>query len=243
VSAGTRPAGRVLLVTGTGTDVGKTIVTAAIAALAGGRVAAVKLAQTGVADGEPGDLAAVRRLAAPRTAEEFGRFPDPLSPEAAARLSGRPAVDLPAAADRLAALAREHDLVLAEGAGGLLVRFDAAGATVADLAGRLGAPLVVVVRAGLGTLNETALTLEALARRGLSPAGVVIGSWPAGPGLAERTNLTDLETLAGAPLAGALPEGAGGVSRTAFRQVALAGLAPAFGGRFDPAALRAATGD
>ena len=68
----------------------------------------------------------------------------------------------------------------------------------------LGAPVLVVTTAGLGTLNHTALTLEALSARRLTVAGLVIGSWPAEPGLAERANLTDLAVIAGRPLAGAL---------------------------------------
>ena len=230
-----------LFITGTGTGVGKTIVTAAIAALAraaGQRVAVVKLAQTGVHDG-PGsdvpDLETVSRLAGVTDTHELARFPDPLSPEAAARVSGLPPVDLGAAAARIARLAAARDLVLVEGAGGRLVRYDHAGATIADLATALSArgldaPVVIVTAAGLGTLNHTALTLEAAAARKLVVAGVVVGSWPARPGLAERENLTDLEAVAGAPLAGALPEGAIALGRPAFLGVARTGLIPSLGG-------------
>ena len=160
------------------------------------------------------------------TTFEFGRFPDPLSPAAAARVSGLPPVSLAEVAARVGELARTHRLVVVEGAGGLLVRFDEDGATIADLAHTLRAPVLVVARAGLGTLNHTALTLEALAGRGLDLAGVVIGSWPDEPGLAERCNVTDLETLAARPLAGALPEGAGALGRADFARVARAGLGP-----------------
>lgn len=99
--------------------------------------------------------------------------------------------------------------------------------------------MLLVTRAGLGTLNHTALTLEAMAHRGLEPAGVVIGSWPAEPGPAERSNVADLEMLAARPLAGALPEGAGLLERDAFARAARAGLGPALGGGFDPASFRA----
>ena len=94
----------------------------------------------------------------------------------------------------------------------------------------LGAPVLVVVSAGLGTLNHTALTLEALSARRLLPAGVVIGSWPSRPGLAERANLTDLAVIAGRPLAGALPAGAGRLGRDAFLAAARTGLGPELGG-------------
>jgi dethiobiotin synthetase len=53
--------------------------------------------------------------------------------------------------------------------------------------------------ASLGTLNHTALTLEALTARKLAPTGVVIGSWPRQPGIAELANLTGLQAVAGGP--------------------------------------------
>jgi dethiobiotin synthetase len=227
----------VLVVTGTGTGVGKTVVTAAVAALAraaGSSVAVVKPAQTGARPGEPGDVDDVRRLTGLPDVVELARYPDPVAPATAARLSGLPAVDLRAAAQTVAALAQTRDLVIVEGAGGLLVRFDSAGATLADLAGWLRAPVLVVTRADLGTLNHTALTIEALTTRGLTLAGVVIGEWPAEPDLACRTNLPDLSDLTGAPVSGALAAGAGTLSPDAFLDVARAGLSPALGGTFDP---------
>jgi dethiobiotin synthetase len=231
----------ILFVTGTGTGVGKTVVTAAIAALAaadGQRVAVVKVAQTGVRSfpnhgdpgGEPPDLETITRLSGVTDTHELARFPDPLSPEAAARVSGLPQPDFDRAGTVIDDLAATRDLVLVEGAGGLLVRYDAAGATIADLAGALDAPALIVTAAGLGTLNHTALTLEALAARKVRTAGLVIGSWPRDPGLAERENLTDLETLAGGPLSGRLPEGSGALPAAEFRAVARDSLAPSLGG-------------
>jgi dethiobiotin synthetase len=226
-----------LVITGTGTGVGKTITTAAVAALArarGQRVAVVKPAQTGEPPGEPpsapGDLAVVHALTGLDDLHELARYPDPLSPEAAARTSGLPPLDLRRAADHVAALTEDRDLVLVEGAGGLLVRYDPAGTTIADLAAMLDAPVLVVTAAGLGTLNHTALTLEALAARKLTCAGVVIGSWPGRPGPAESCNLDDLAVLAGGPLAGVLPAGAGRLDPGRFTEAARRGLAPALGG-------------
>jgi dethiobiotin synthetase len=223
--------GRILVVTGTGTGVGKTVVTAAIAAVTPGRVAALKPAQTGVAVGEPGDLADVVRLAAPATVCELARYPEPLAPATAARRAARPALDPATAARAARLLAAEHDLVLVEGAGGLLVRFSATG-TLADIAAQLDAPVLVVAAAGLGTLNATALTVEALRTRGLHCAGVVIGAWPARPDLAACENLHDLPVVTGVPLVGALAEGAGALGRAEFASVARHGLGPTLGGRW-----------
>ena len=231
----------IVLVTGTGTGVGKTVVTAALAATSradGRRVAVVKPGQTGVGPDEAGDVDDVSRLSGCDDVHELVRYPDPLAPATAARRSGRPALDLGTAAAAVLALAADHDLVLVEGAGGLLVRFDPVGRGLADLAAALGAPLVLVAHPSLGTLNHTALTLEAMASRGLALAGLVLGTWPAEPDLAARCNLADLEDLAGGPLAGALPEGAGALDRAAFLAVARAGLAPAWGGHFDAADFR-----
>jgi dethiobiotin synthetase len=234
----------VLVVTGTGTGVGKTVVTAALAALAidrGADVGVVKPAQTGLRPDESGDLDDVRRLSGAADLHEFVRYPDPLSPAAAARRRGMSTLDLHDVTRRIADLAGSRRLVLVEGAGGLLVRFDEEGWTLADLAVGLGAPVVVVSSAGLGSLNTAALTLEAMAHRGVELAGLVIGDWPSEPDLACRSNVRDLETLAARPLAGALPEGAGRLAPEEFVEVARSGLSPVFGGRFDPAIFRRAT--
>ena len=210
----------VLVITGTGTGVGKTIATAALAGHArslGLDVAVCKPVQTGTqaADG-PGDddLADVRRLTG--LTELFGtaRYPEPLAPAAAAHLDGRP---LPSAAELLDAIRsadRPGRLTLVEGAGGLLVELAAGGQTLRDLAVELGAPVLVVCAAGLGTLNHTALTLEALAARDVSCAGLVVGSWPDQPGPAERSNREALARLA--PVRAVLPAGAGGLSGAQF---------------------------
>ncbi|MEU3502657.1 dethiobiotin synthase [Streptomyces hundungensis] len=224
----------ILVVSGTGTEIGKTITTAAVAALAladGRSVAVLKPAQTGVAPGEPGDVFEVRRLAGEAvTGVELARFPEPLAPDTSARRAGMTPVGPQEVAEAAAKLATEHDLVLVEGAGGLLVRFDDEGGTLADAARLLGAPVLVVTPAGLGTLNSTALTGEALRARDLVCAGVVVGSWPAEPDLASRCNLVELPKAAGAPLLGAVPEGAGRLAPADFRTRAAGWLAPALGG-------------
>lgn len=220
-----------VIVTGTDTGVGKTIVTAAIAAAAtqsGLRVAVVKPGQTGIAAGEETDAEAVQRLAAPATVRTLASYPDPLAPLTAARVAGLAPLVL---ADVLAAveeLAADHELVLVEGAGGLLVELGDGGWNIADLAIALGAPAVVVARAGLGTLNHVALTLEALDRREV-PARIVVGAWPSEPELVHRTNLTDLS----GELAGVVPDGVGGWQPARFREQVADWLAPELYGAFD----------
>jgi dethiobiotin synthetase len=242
----------VVLVTGTDTGVGKTIVTAAIAAAASGaglRVAVVKPAQTGVdpAYGETPDAEVVARLASPATVVTLVDYPDPLAPLAAARVARLEPLDLYAAADVIKQIAGEHDLTLVEGAGGLLVPMGLRSAgpiapglgpvgpaaaaqpwTAADLAVLLDAPAVVVVRPDLGTLNHTALTLEALAARGITPY-VVIGAWPAKPELAHWTNLDDLP----GDLHGLLPAGAGDDEPGVFQRSAPGWLRPTLHGDCD----------
>lgn len=248
------PAG-VVIVTGTGTGVGKTVVTAAVAAVALGwdqRVAVLKPVQTGVEPGEPGDIAEVVRLAPGVTGRELARYPDPLAPATAARRSGAPAVTPAAVAAAARELALDHDLVLVEGAGGVLVRLcDDPPGTLADVARLLAAPrgvpraggrnrlpvVLVVAAAGLGTLNHTTLTVEALRARGSACSGVVIGAWPAEPDLATRCNLADLPLVTGVPLLGALPDGAGGLDAAEFAAVARRNLAPALGGAWHTSRL------
>lgn len=228
---------KVLTITGTSTGVGKTMVTAAVAAAAisaGERVVVVKPVQTGVTAGEAGDTDEVYRLTGGACeCHELMRYPDPLAPAAAARVAGLPEPDIDTLVRMMTALGAEADLLIVEGAGGLLVPFDSRGSTIADMARRLRSPVVVVADPGLGTLNHTALTCEALRTRKLKRAGVVLGSWPAAPDLASRTNLTDLPALIGEPLAGALPAGASALSPEQFRAVAQAGLSPRLGGRFN----------
>ena len=220
----------VILVTGTGTEVGKTVATAALAVALqhqGLRVAVVKPTQTGLLPGQEGDVDVVRRLAGDVETHELLRLPDPLAPDAAGRVAG---VDLPTVAEHAEAIvgiagAGTADVVLVEGAGGLLVRLDAAGATLADLGSELPARgaragFVVVARADLGTLNHSALTAEVMRQRGLDCLGFVIGSWPQEPDLAMRCNLQDLPEVTGAELLGRVPAGAGSWEGARFRREA-----------------------
>jgi dethiobiotin synthetase len=147
-----------------------------------------------------------------------------LAPVTAARRANRPPVTPAIATAAAQELAADHDLVLIEGAGGLLVPFDGRGGTLADVAAASAASVLVVAAAGLGTLNHTALTVEALRTRGLGCVGLVIGAWPAEPDLATRCNLTDLPAVTGLPLLGALRQGAGRLTRTEFLRLAQQGL-------------------
>jgi dethiobiotin synthetase len=233
----------VLVITGTGTEVGKTVTTAAVAAVAvaaGRSVAVLKPAQTGVLPGEHGDAAEVARLAGPVTAVELARYPEPLAPATAARRAGLAPVRPYEVAEAAGKLAAEYDLVLVEGAGGLLVRFDDEGGTLADAARLLDAPVLVVASAGLGTLNTTELTARELRRGRLDLLGVVVGSWPNDPDLASRCNLADLPLVAGASLLGAVPAGAGRLGPADFRAEAPSWLAPRLGGDWNEAAFTSA---
>lgn len=214
--------GRVVVVTGTDTGVGKTVTTAALAVRAAqtGSVVVVKPVQTGVESGqEPGDAAVVQALTG-CTVQEFTALEDPLAPDTAARLRGPAIPPVAEYADRIRVLAATHDTVLVEGAGGLLVRLDTEGGTLLDLAADLSRDLpvevIIVTRPGLGTLNHTELTVSALRSRGLEPAGLVIGSWPAAPDLAETCNREDLPRVTGVPLLAVVPAGAGALTRGEF---------------------------
>ncbi|MCL2550809.1 MAG: dethiobiotin synthase [Actinomycetia bacterium] len=230
----------IVVVTGTGTEVGKTVATAAVAAASlaqGLSVAVLKPAQTGVAEDEPGDAAEVARLAGAVTAVELARYPEPLAPATAAARAGLPPIGPTDIAEAAAKLSAVHDVVLVEGAGGLLVRYDQEGSTLADAAALMHAGVLLVAPAGLGTLNATALTAEALRARKLPCLGLIIGSWPAEPDLAERCNIADLPVAASAPLLGALPEKAGTREPEAFRTSAPDWLAPQLGGLWDAEAF------
>ena len=212
---------RIVVVTGTSTGVGKTVATAALAlrAAEAGSVTVVKPVQTGIVDGDS-DADEVHRLTG-CAVQEFTALDEPLAPDTAARRQGVPIPPVAEYADRIRVLAEFHDTVVVEGAGGLLVRLDAEGGTLLDLAAQLAEtlPVDVVVVAGpaLGTLNHAELTVAALRARGLEPAGLVVGSWPAEPGLAERCNAEDLPRVTGVPVLATIPEGVGALDRDAFR--------------------------
>jgi dethiobiotin synthetase len=200
----------ITVVTGTSTAVGKTVATAALAATAQGSVVVVKPVQTGAADGDS-DAREVTRLTGVE-AQEWTTLAEPLAPDTAARRQG---VEIPLVASYVARIGGlAQDTVIVEGAGGLLVRLDCDGGTLLDLASQLEAEVVVVVAAGLGTLNHTELTVNALRAAGVAVRGLVIGAWPAEPELAERTNLDDLKRIA--PLLAVIPDGAGSLGRAEF---------------------------
>ena len=216
----------IVVVTGTDTGVGKTVATAALACharLIGIDVAVCKPVQTGTADGDD-DLAEVARLSGVTGLVPGWRYPEPLAPVAAAQRSGLP---LPTRAELIALVAdadRPGRLTIVEGAGGLLVELGEDGVTLRDLAVDLDAAVLVVAKAGLGTLNHTALTVESLAVHDVPCVGVVVGWWPDAPGLAEASNRAALERIA--PVRAVLPAGAGALSPADFAELSRRAFAP-----------------
>jgi dethiobiotin synthase len=159
-----------LFVTGTDTGVGKTLVSAVLLAGLGGRY------WKPVQSGEPADTDWVRQatgLPQGHFAQETYRFRRALSPHAAAALEG---VEI--ALDAFQAPAAEQLII--EGAGGVLVPLNHQH-LMADLMAHLGLPVLLVARSGLGTINHTLLSLEALRNRGLEVLGVVVNG-PKNPG-------------------------------------------------------------
>jgi dethiobiotin synthetase len=182
------------------------VATAALACharLAGIDVAVCKPVQTGSPQDD--DLADVARLSGVTALHGGWRYPEPLAPVAAARRAGMALPNRTELVDSVRDV--RAGLTLIEGAGGLLVALGSDGTTLRDVARDLAAPVLVVVAPGLGTLNHTALTLEALASEAVPCAGLVIGAWLADPGPAEVGNREALGGLA--PVRAVLPSGAG----------------------------------
>ena len=176
---------RGLFVTGTDTGVGKTVVAAAIAAALaarGTRVRVLKPVITGLAEPLPNawphdhELLAAAIGGDPDTVA-LSRYDAAVSPHLAVALERR-ALDPAALARAVRAGAQDHDAVIVEGVGGLLVPL-CEGWDVRCLAVAIGLPVLVVARPGLGTINHTLLTLEAARAAGLRIAGVVLTPWPA----------------------------------------------------------------
>ncbi len=188
-----------VFVTGTGTEVGKTVVAAAIArtlAAEGNRVAVFKPAITGLdEDGEP-DQALLRRAAGSEQSDEEiapYRYGPPMSPHLAAELAGEEIAPqrLREAVDAAAAGA---DALVCEGVGGLFVPL-ADGYLVRDLAVELGLPLVIAASPELGTINHTLLTIEAARSAGLKVSAVVLTPWPEQPDAIGRSNRETIAVL------------------------------------------------
>jgi dethiobiotin synthetase len=191
-----------VFVTGTGTEVGKTIVAAVIArtlAKEGKRVAVFKPAVTGLEEEGETDHALLRRASGSEQSDEEiapYRYGPPASPHLAAALAGEEIdpVRLRAAA---AAAAANADAIVCEGVGGLLVPLSPT-YLVRDLATDLGYPLVIVARPGLGTINHTLLTVEAARSANLDLAAIVLNPWAEEPTEIERSNRETLADLSDA---------------------------------------------
>jgi dethiobiotin synthetase len=197
---------RGVFVTGTDTGVGKTVVAASIAAhmkAQGLTVGVMKPAETGCSmrKGElfPKDAAFLRKASG--TDDILGavcpyRFDEPLAPAIAAQRAGKK-VDTRLIVKIFKAIARQSDFTIVEGAGGLMVPL-CGKYTFLDLAAELGLPLVIVGRAGLGTINHTVLTVEAARARGVAISGIILNhSTGNGVGAASETNPKAIEALTG----------------------------------------------
>jgi dethiobiotin synthetase len=182
---------RGLFVTGTGTGVGKTIVSAALLAAiraTGEPVHAHKPVVTGLGE-TPGEWPADHELlatAASMDPDEVAplRFEPAVSPHLAAALAAQ-SIDPTVLIAQ--ARAGSHRTLVVEGVGGLLVPL-AERFTVRDLAVELGLPLLIAASPGLGTINHTVLTIEAARTAGLDVAAVVLTPWPKEPSSMERSN-------------------------------------------------------
>lgn len=190
---------RGVFVTGTDTGIGKTVVSAALLHGLRSRIGVRywKPVQTGIEQDD--DTRTVAWLAGCQPRELFAagiRLPRPLSPHLAARLDGRVI-----ALDDLVTLASAQppgELWVVEGAGGVLVPLNDTQLMV-DLAAALALPVVVVARTTLGTINHTLLTIEALRRRALAVAGVVMVGEP------NEENRRAIERYGRVMVAGGLP--------------------------------------
>jgi dethiobiotin synthetase len=206
---------RALFITGTDTGVGKTLVgciLAAAARAAGLRVAPFKPFESGCARDPagaplPADALALRAACGLEESNlnsyNLYSFYDPLAPGAAARRAGI-SIDEERVRGAFAALRARFELVLVEGAGGLLVPLSER-LLVADLALRLGTPILIVARDALGTINHTLLTVNEARRRGLHVAGVVLSRATPVAAPDSEHNARDISRLGEVTVFGTLP--------------------------------------
>ena len=199
------PACHALFITGTDTGCGKTLVTTALALALRGEgvdVGVMKPVATGLVDSPAGpispDVAFYLKFLEPGDEAEVinpVRYREPLAPSVAARTVHRP-VDLLAIRGAYATLSERHAWLLVEGIGGALTPLSDT-LTVADLIAAMKLPALVVARAGLGTLNHTLLTIEALHRRDVPVEGIILCPTSRHPDLAEKYNPEELQLQTG----------------------------------------------
>jgi dethiobiotin synthetase len=195
---------RGVFVTGTGTEVGKTVVAATIARTAlerGERVGVFKPAVSGVDEGGEPDHALLRRAAgSAQTDDEVApyRYGPPVSPHLGAELAGE-AIDPARLRSAARAAAAAADFLVVEGVGGFCVPLTL-GYLIRDLARDLALPVVIAGVPGLGAINHTLLTIEAVRSVGLEAAAVVLTPWPSEPGAVERSNREAIERLGQVPV-------------------------------------------
>ena len=197
---------RGLFVTGTDTEVGKTVIAGGIARVLkdkGQRVGVFKPIASGCRK-ERGELVSqdAEFLAHCADARENldqicpVRLKEPLAPEVVVQRGAGP-IDLAAIRTYYNRLASEQEVMIVEGIGGLLVPLTE-DLLVADLASQMDLPLLIVAKPGLGTINHTLLTIEAARARGLRVAGIVINSYVADTAtVAEETNPAAIERASG----------------------------------------------
>jgi dethiobiotin synthetase len=192
---------RGVFVTGTGTEVGKTVVAAVLArtlAAEGCRVHVFKPCVTGLEEPGETDHELLRRASGSgQSDEEIApyRYDPPASPHLAAALAEEE-IDPGRLRAAAAAAAEGAEELVCEGVGGLLVPLTH-DYLVRDLAADLGYPLVVVASPGLGTINHTLLTVEAARAAGLEVAAIVLTPWPERTAGIERDNRETIARLSG----------------------------------------------
>lgn len=203
----------VVIIAGTDTDIGKTYVTAQLAAAvirAGKTPAVCKPLQTGTAEGNSDPdwiarhLPELKRLA-PMDEIPFS-FAFPASPDYAARLESRK-VDAAMVADRVLSVAERTDCdwFIVELAGGLLVPLNET-ETNLDLIRALNMPVILVTHPALGTVNHTLLSVNALKAAGISVPGIVMNRFPVNGNLLAQDNLEAIERFSGLPILAVVSE-------------------------------------
>ena len=195
-----------IFITGTGTEIGKTVVAGGLAASlkqAGVNVGVMKPISSGGTD-DAQFLKYTAQVDDPLTLINPICLQYPLAPSVSARLEGKP-IDFSIIKTAYATLNQRYDFVIVEGVGGIAVPL-ANDFLVAHLISQLNLPILIVAQAGLGTINHTMLTVAFARHFNIQIIGIVLNHHlPTTPGLAEQTNPKEIEMLTQVPVLGVLP--------------------------------------
>ncbi|MDV2686357.1 dethiobiotin synthase [Alkalihalophilus lindianensis] len=197
-----------IFITGTDTDVGKTVATAYVVQVlreAGIDAVGYKPIQTGIATDHP-DVEFYQKVAGTEaTAPTTYTYNEPCSPHLAAKQE-QSSICLDEILKQVEMVEKKHKYVVIEGAGGLVVPLNTSGMTLTTLVQKLGFAVLVVAKSKVGVLNHAALTIHYAKSKGIKVAGMLLNECSVKPDFVEKDNIKMLQEMNQVPIVSMIPK-------------------------------------